>query len=242
MSTVHYTLPDDARIIPDYPDYAISPDGTLFSRRDGVRGDPGRIAKFWNQLAPNKRSSGYRYAALVTAEGKKKEVAIHVLVLTTFIGPRPEGMMTRHLNGNPDDSRLENLCWGTPKENQEDRNRHGRTARGDRQPEAVLNVLRVEAILDLRSLGWGSRKLANLFGVDRRTIMFACDGSTWNHFCSEKRKKYAARALIRYPKKIAPEMAAAIQRRKDAGESLSSIAQNLGVTKQAICYHLHKSR
>lgn len=51
---------------------------------------------------------------------------IHQLVLCAFVGPRPDGMGTRHLNDVKVDNRLENLCWGTPAENREDAVRNGR--------------------------------------------------------------------------------------------------------------------
>lgn len=50
---------------------------------------------------------------------------MHELVLLTFVGPRPPGMLIRHLNGDPRDSRLENLAYGTPSENQLDQVLHG---------------------------------------------------------------------------------------------------------------------
>lgn len=53
--------------------------------------------------------------------------AVHVLVLEAFRGPRPgpdyEG---RHLDGDPGNSALVNLAWGTRQENWGDRRRHGR--------------------------------------------------------------------------------------------------------------------
>lgn len=50
---------------------------------------------------------------------------VHSLVMLTFVGPRPEGWHTRHLNGNSHDARLVNLAYGTPKENYLDAIRHG---------------------------------------------------------------------------------------------------------------------
>lgn len=50
---------------------------------------------------------------------------IHQLVLEAFVGPRPLGYVTRHLNGDPTDNRVENLAWGTQSENNYDAVRHG---------------------------------------------------------------------------------------------------------------------
>lgn len=42
---------------------------------------------------------------------------VHQLVMKAFVGEPPEGMEVRHLNGNPQDNRLENLRYGTRSEN-----------------------------------------------------------------------------------------------------------------------------
>lgn len=51
---------------------------------------------------------------------------VHTLVLEAFVGPCPPGMMARHLNDNPTDNQLENLCWGTRRENSYDAVKNGR--------------------------------------------------------------------------------------------------------------------
>jgi hypothetical protein len=50
---------------------------------------------------------------------------VHVIVAEAFIGPRPAGMETRHIDGDPSNNRLENLEYGTRSENAEDSKRHG---------------------------------------------------------------------------------------------------------------------
>jgi hypothetical protein len=50
---------------------------------------------------------------------------IHRLVLDSFVRPRREKEECRHLNGDPADNRLENICWGTAIENAQDKVRHG---------------------------------------------------------------------------------------------------------------------
>jgi hypothetical protein len=51
---------------------------------------------------------------------------VHTLVAEAFIGPRPDGMVVRHLNGNHLDNRSANLRYGTVAENAQDMLRHGR--------------------------------------------------------------------------------------------------------------------
>lgn len=49
---------------------------------------------------------------------------VHHIVLTTFVGPCPEGLECRHLDGVKTNCRLSNLAWGTVTENAEDRKKH----------------------------------------------------------------------------------------------------------------------
>ena len=50
---------------------------------------------------------------------------VHKLVMDAFIGPRPRGLVTRHLNGNALDNRVVNLIYGTQLENVHDSMAHG---------------------------------------------------------------------------------------------------------------------
>lgn len=50
---------------------------------------------------------------------------VHLMVMAAFVGPLPVELETRHLNGNPQDNRLENLAYGTRSENFLDTVRHG---------------------------------------------------------------------------------------------------------------------
>lgn len=42
---------------------------------------------------------------------------VHLIVLNTFVGPKPEGMEASHLNDVKEDNRLENLQWMTGSDN-----------------------------------------------------------------------------------------------------------------------------
>ena len=53
---------------------------------------------------------------------------VHRLVLEAFVGKRPAGLLTRHLDGNATNNCLDNLRYGTPSENMRDRRTHGTDA------------------------------------------------------------------------------------------------------------------
>lgn len=69
---------------------------------------------------PTLASNGYLVVSL-TYKTLAATRTIHSLVLEAFEGPRPLGYEARHLNNISIDNRLENLKWGTPSENANDR-------------------------------------------------------------------------------------------------------------------------
>lgn len=81
-------------------------------------------------LATHTVTGGY-LAVTLQRKGRSRETRpVHRLVLTAFVGGPEPGQVCRHLNGVPADNRLENLCWGTQRENVEDTVAHGRGSLG----------------------------------------------------------------------------------------------------------------
>lgn len=80
----------------------------------GKRFIPGRVLKPVD-------SNGYVYVS----GGKHTKIKVHVAVAAAFIGPRPDGAVVRHLNGDYRDNRVENLAYGSQSENMQDAVRHG---------------------------------------------------------------------------------------------------------------------
>jgi hypothetical protein len=96
--------------------YRVSDQGRVWSSpRPRTRG---------GQLSPNPDSGGYQLVELC-AHGTRWRVRVHVLVATAFHGPRPAGLVVRHLNDTPADNRAVNLKWGTVSENALDSVRRG---------------------------------------------------------------------------------------------------------------------
>ena len=86
-------------------------------------------------LKPGTYRSGHKHVTFtrVTDAGKDRETfQVHRLVMLAFVGPCPEGMQVRHLDGDPANNRLPNLAFGTPVENARDRDEiHGRNYRSN---------------------------------------------------------------------------------------------------------------
>lgn len=75
-------------------------------------------------LKPGIGGGGYPYVNLCKNNAGRR-LRIHVLIAAAFIGPRPDGYEIRHLDGNPANSVLVNLAYGTHSENARDTVRHG---------------------------------------------------------------------------------------------------------------------
>jgi len=103
------------REVPGYNGrYSVSSAGAVWSHISGRR------------LAASPNAQGYPVVGLTDAAGKQRQHKVHSLVLGAFVGPRPKGLITRHINGNPADNRLTNLEWATSSVNNTDTVEHGR--------------------------------------------------------------------------------------------------------------------
>jgi hypothetical protein len=112
----------------------------------------------------------------------EKHAYVHRLVLCSFVGPRPVGMVCRHLNGNQKDNRLENLAWGTIAENNRDRVKHGTIPRAERHHKATISN-EVAALIKrffLRHSGYGSVDfISRWLGVSKSIASRIKVGKAW---------------------------------------------------------------
>jgi hypothetical protein len=110
--------------------------------------------------------------------GRATAQFLHSVILETFVGPRPEGLMGRHLDGNPSNNKLSNLRWGTAEENYDDRRGHGAENDGMRNGRAKLTDDQVRAI---RSSDDRYVDLAARYGVAVITISRIRRRVNWRH-------------------------------------------------------------
>lgn len=122
-------------------------------------------------------TQGYVYIGLFVKPGCPKVGRVHRLVLEAFVGPCPEGMECRHLNGDRADNRLVNLAWGTQADNMADRDRHGTTLDGCRHANAKLTAADVRAIRARAAKGEAAHAIAKDYrGVCSRTAIYSVVG------------------------------------------------------------------
>lgn len=102
--------------------------------------------EIWSAPRPRTRGGILKHAipkarpyhwVTLTKDGKQKPHEVHKVVMEAFVGPCPEGMEVRHLDGNPDNNCWApgneeetvaaggNLIYGTHAENIRDKKRHG---------------------------------------------------------------------------------------------------------------------
>lgn len=81
-------------------------------------------------LRPAFRKDGHLHVGL-SRDCRVSYYFVHQLVLLAFVGPCPEGMQCRHFpDDDPANNRLDNIQWGTPKQNGQDKIIHGTSGKG----------------------------------------------------------------------------------------------------------------
>lgn len=112
-----------------FPNYEVSDQGRVRNRERGKLLKPSLQNPYWVVSLYRRRKGKL----------EQKVMAIHKIVLTAFIGPRPKGKNARHFpDRDPANNRLSNLSWATQLVNQRDRVIHGTHGRGEKSGTAKL--------------------------------------------------------------------------------------------------------
>jgi len=160
---------EDLHLIPGFPGYHINLKGEVWSEKTN------------RYLTIGKHSQGYREVGL-NKNKKQCYFIVARLLLTTFDRPPFPGEEARHLNDIKLDDRLENLAWGTHKQNSEDMIRNGRCAVGERCGNSKLFLLDVINILMLCGENTQTQtEIIKMYGVDQALISNIKTGKLWKH-------------------------------------------------------------
>lgn len=157
------------------PDYRVVSDGWYIqSRKNGRHG----IKDRWKRVGA--LVQGYWNVALHTSEGCILNTSYHRVIAEIFYGPCPVDCEVRHGVGGQNDNSPENLSYGTPKENYQDKLRDGKGLSGERNNRAKLTELKVKEIHFLSEYA-SNLELSILYGVSKAQISNILSGRYWKH-------------------------------------------------------------
>lgn len=145
----------------------------LAGSRTGRKTNDPRIIK------QSRSGSPYPAVWLIKEKGAVGEkFRVHRLVCEAFHGPPQPGEEVRHINGDPEDNRADNLMWGTSCENKADMERHGTRLKGEKHNMARLAE---SDVLAIRRSQEHNAILAERYGVARQTINDIKARRRWAH-------------------------------------------------------------
>lgn len=181
--------------------YAVSSEGRIKSivrRSRNGRIIGGKVLR----IADN--GHGYK-SVMFCVNYKKARRYVHRIVLEAFVGPCPEGMESRHMNGIRGDNRASNLQWSTHIDNVWDRDRHGTMVHGEENNFSRLSRSQVKEIREKYASGlYRQHDLAGQYGITQTGIGYIVRGTVWSRAGGPITKV----GLGKYPRKLAAEATA----------------------------------
>ncbi|END7728784.1 NUMOD4 motif-containing HNH endonuclease [Escherichia coli] len=159
--------------------YAITNDGRVYSHsRVNLRG---RLIK-GRWLKHNHNVNGYKYVCLYK-DGVKKNILIHKLVASHFVGGFAEGLQVNHIDGDKYNNNYLNLEWVTPSGNIS--HSYGLESRGnvkgERNGNSKISNDDVIKIKEMVANGFPQCEVAKLFGIHNSKVSRIVNGKAWRH-------------------------------------------------------------
>lgn len=154
--------------IPYFPGYFVTKCGKVYSKYSGK----------YKRLNPY-RASGYLEICAVVYNIHIR-IRVHRLLLLAFVGLPKPNQIARHLDGNKLNNSLDNICWGTLKENQNDRKLHGTSNVGSRHGRAIINE-EIARLIKMDLYKYNHKFISKKYGVAIHIIKNISCGKTWKH-------------------------------------------------------------
>jgi hypothetical protein len=125
----------------------------------------------------------YKRVSARDSENNLKYLSTHRLVAEVFIGEIEEGMVINHKDGDKLNNNADNLEICTPKDNVHHAIRTGlmKPVVGEDAGGALLKESEVVMIYQLIKDGLTNQQIADMFGVNFRTVSLIRHGTRWKH-------------------------------------------------------------
>lgn len=231
------TAGEEWRPIPGYdPDYQVSSLGRVRSRkRRGargwqlapcprcgfVRGD--NSLRGWKLLAGSFNTNGYTQVGILRIGAHRAtEVMVHKLVLLAFVGPCPDGMESMHANNIRSDCRLENLSYGTKKQNM------ANMPSGNKRHWSSMTRDQVAEARRMAATGLSGIEIASRLGVRYQACTMSISGRTWKDVLDPPPVRIVRRAPVAAAK-LNVDTVAEMRRRYCGGETCVQLAKAFSV-------------
>ncbi len=212
-------LEEEWKVIKDFPKYMVS--------------NLGRVINKFTDKEPYMSDNHNHWEITFRVDKKVYYRRVHLLVMEAFGPPKPgPEYMCRHLDGNTKNNRIDNLCWGTHKENINDRL--------DNPNDTKIKFTRDDIIKIKNLLIEGKHKvceIAKMFGVSSSAIQLIKNGHHWpdigpdlsKYNIKRKRKKLDADTVRKIRKLLKTNMLIKdIAAKYDIGETMvSGIKRNI---------------
>jgi len=119
-----------------------------------------------------------RRGVVLCKDGKTKSSTVARLLLEAFVGPA-NGRLALHRDDNRANDTLDNLYWGTSKQNHEDMIKNGTILQGSKHPNAALTETQVREIRVQLKAGVSHHTLAAIYKSTPTAIQSIKHLRTW---------------------------------------------------------------
>lgn len=135
------------RAIPGYPGYYATIEGDILKKR----------GKSFFKLTPSKVHNGYYTVKII------HRIKVHRLMALTFIPNPNKYPIVCHKDNNPTNNRVENLYWGTQKENM-------RQMVADNRQRKSKVIQYKQKVLELHNNGFSTSEIMGALGLSKTSV------------------------------------------------------------------------
>lgn len=139
-------------------------------------------------LKPGLSQQGYLRIGIYLPTHETKRLSVHVMVLETFVGPKPsDDYQVDHIDGDKTNNNVNNLEWVTPSENISRAFKNGlkEAIKGSDHPVSVYTENQIHNACKLLESGLTIPEVADKVNIPKSYLYNIAKGKHWNHIVSQ---------------------------------------------------------